>query len=144
MGQEIVTDGATGRAIVSGAGVPVEAILERLVQLGTVERVLAALPTLTREGFDAAMQYALVAVRREVRYEQAEGVGVGRVNEPAAAYHALVGVEQAAADAEEAFAQARYDYELAAALRAGFGDLKAGRVTPHAEFMAELRAMIQA
>ena len=84
------------------------------------------------------------AVQVEQRYPQVEGVGVRVAREPAVAYHARVSPEQAAADADEAFEHARYDYELAGALRAGFGDLKAGRVMPHAEFMAELRALIQA
>ena len=144
MSQSIVWDGATGQPIVSGANVPVAAILERLATWGSVERVLAAFPALTREGFESAIRHAEVAVGREVRYERPEGLGVGRVAEPAAAYHRMVSVDEAAADADEAFERARYDYELAAALRAGFGDLKAGRVTPHAEFMAELRALIQA
>jgi uncharacterized protein (DUF433 family)/predicted transcriptional regulator len=144
MGQTIEMDGATGQPMVSGANVPVAAILERLAALGSVERVMAAFPLLTPEGFEAAVTHAAAAVQVERRYPLPEGVGVRVAHEPAVAYHARVTPEQAAADADEAFEHARYDYELTGALRAGFGDLKAGRVMPHAEFMAELRALIQA
>src|SRR5690242_20152904 len=119
----IIRDGATGQPLVSGANVPVAAILERLAVLGSVERVLAAFPALTREGFDAAIEHAVMAVGREVPYERVEGLGLERVAQPAAVYYARVTPDEAAADAEAAFEDARYDYELMAALRAGFGDL---------------------
>jgi uncharacterized protein (DUF433 family) len=144
MAQEIVFDGETGQAIVSGVDVPADAVLERLALSGSVERVLEAFPGLTREGFEAVVRYAAVSVRREVRYEQASGVGVMRVRETAAAYGAQMGLDEATEEAEAAYEQARYDLELTAALRSGFRDLKAGRVVPHAEFMAELRAMLPA
>lgn len=140
MGQEIVRDGATGEAIVSGADVPVGAVLERLAVFGSVERVLETFPSLTREGFDAAMRFAADSVRREVPYEQVSGAGVSRVREAAAAYGVRTDLEGVIEETEAAYQDARYDLELAAALRRGFGDLKAGRVVPHAEFMAELRA----
>ncbi|HKP77177.1 MAG TPA: DUF433 domain-containing protein [Longimicrobiaceae bacterium] len=144
MRQEIVKDGATGVPIVSGAEVPVPAILERLMLTGSVERVLELFPSLTREGFDAAMRYAAVAVLRPVPYGDDSGVGVRALHEPAVEYIPRITPADAAAEAEAEFQDIRYDYRLAAALRKGFGDLTAGRVTPHAEFMAELRAMIQA
>jgi uncharacterized protein (DUF433 family) len=143
MKQNIVSDGATGQPIVSGVDVPVDAVLERLALSGSVERVLEAFPGLTREGFDAAVRFAAVAVRREVRYDERPGIGVGRVRETAAAY-GLPDVDAAVEEVEAAYADARYDLELAAALRNGFRDLKAGRLTPHAEVMAELRAMLPA
>jgi len=144
MAQVIIFDGATGHAIVSGVGVPAEAVLERLALSGNVERVLEAFPGLTREGFDAVVRYAAVAVRREVRYDIPPGVGVMTARETAAAYGAPTGLDREAEDAEAAYQQARYDLELTASLRNGFRDLKAGRVVPHAEFMAELRAMLPA
>ena len=143
MEQVIVFDGATGQPIISGVYVPVDAVLERLALSGSVERVLEAFPGLTREGFDAAVRFAAVAVRREVRYEQPHGVGVARVREAAAAYGSP-DVDEAVQAAEAACADARYDLELTTALRNGFRDLKAGRVTPHAVVMAELRAMLPA
>ena len=144
MEQVIVRDGETGQAIVSGANVPVAAILERLAVWGSVERVLAAFPALTREGFEAAIRFAAISVDREVRYDQSEDVDHLEFREPASAYYARVAPADAAAEAEAVFEDARYDYHLADALRRGFGDLTAGRVMPNAEFMAELRAMIQA
>jgi uncharacterized protein (DUF433 family) len=144
MAQVIIHDGATGQPIVSGVDVPVEAVLERLALSGSVERVLEAFPGLTREGFDAVVRYAAVSVRREVPYDIPPGVGVMTARETAAAYGAPTGLDRAAEDAEDAYAEARYDLELTAALRNGFRDLKAGRVVPHAEFMAELRAMLPA
>jgi uncharacterized protein (DUF433 family) len=143
MAQGIVFEGATGQAIVSGVDVPVDAVLERLALSGSVERVLEAFPGLTREGFDAAMRYAAVAVRREVRYEVEPGVGVGRVREAAAAY-GTSNVDAALHEVEAAYGQARHDLELVAGLRNGFRDLRAGRTMPHAQFMAELRAMLPA
>jgi uncharacterized protein (DUF433 family) len=145
MAQEIVRNGQTGQAIVSGVDVPVEAVLERLALSGSVERVLEAFPGLTREGFDAVVRFAAVAVRREpLPYELPHGVGVMTARETAPAYGFATRLDEAAEDAEAAYEQARYDLELTAALRRGFGDLKAGRVVPHAEFMAELRAMLPA
>jgi uncharacterized protein (DUF433 family) len=144
MAQVIIFDGATGQPIVSGVHVPAGAVLERLALSGSVQRVLEAFPGLTREGFDAVVRYAAVSVRREARYDLPEGVGVMTARETAAAYGAPTGLDGAAEDAEAAYEQARYDLELTAALRNGFRDLRAGRVVPHAEFMAELRAMLPA
>jgi uncharacterized protein (DUF433 family) len=143
MEQVIVRDGATGQPIISGVDVPVDAVLERLVLSGSAERVLEAFPGLTREGFDAAMRHAAVAVRREVRYDQPHGVGVMKVRETAATYGSP-DVDAAVREVEAAYADARYDLELTAALRNGFRDLKAGRLTPHSVVMAELRAMLPA
>ncbi|HVG43648.1 MAG TPA: DUF433 domain-containing protein [Longimicrobium sp.] len=144
MAQEVVTDRATGQPIVTGIDVPVEVVLERLALSGSVERVLEAFPGLTREGFDAAVRYAAVSVRRKVPYDTVAGAGVMVAREAAAAYGRRPPLDEAAAELEAAYAHARYDLELATALRNGFGDLRAGRVTPHAEVMAELRAMLQA
>jgi len=124
--------------------VPVAAVLERIAVAGSVERVLEVFPGLTREGFDAAIRYACISVRREVPYEPASHVGVMQVRETAAAYGAPMDLDKAIEETEAAYRHARYDLELTSALRRGFGDLKAGRVMPHAEFMEELRAMLQA
>ncbi|HEV7587998.1 MAG TPA: DUF433 domain-containing protein [Longimicrobium sp.] len=144
MPQVVVRDGATGQAIVTGVDVPVEAVLERLALSGSVERVLEAFPGLTREGFDAAVRYAAVAVRSGVPYDEVPSAGVMMVRETAAAYGSRPPLDEAVDELDAAYAQARYDLELATALRNGFGDLRAGRVTPHAEVMAELRAMLPA
>jgi uncharacterized protein (DUF433 family) len=142
MAQLIVHDGETGQAIVSGVEVPVDAVLERLAGSGSVERVLEAFPGLTRQGFDAAVRFAAGAVRGESLYPQAQGVGVMSVHETAVAFGARTGLEEALDESDVAYEQARYDLELTAALRSGFRDLRAGRGVPHAEFMAELRAML--
>lgn len=143
--QYVARDGDTGNAIVSGAGVPVDAVLERLALTGSVERVLEIFPSLTREGLNAALRFAAVAVQREVPYEQGSGVGVYVARETAAAAYGLsTDVDEVMDESEEAWAKARYDFELMEGLRNGFRDLKAGRLMPHAEFMAELRAMFPA
>jgi uncharacterized protein (DUF433 family) len=143
--QYVARDGNTGNAIISGADIPVDAVLERLALTGSVERVLEIFPSLTREGLNAALRFAAIAVQREVPYGQAPGVGVHVARETAAAAYGIsTDVDEALEDSEAAWAQARYDFELMAGLRDGFRDLKAGRVVPHAEFMAELRAMLPA
>jgi len=142
MTQKIVTQG--GQAVITGIDVPVDAVLERLALSGSVERVLEAFPGLTREGFDAAVRYAAGAVRSVRPYGDVSGAGVMVAREAAAAYGLRSPLDEAADEADAAYADARYDLELAAALRNGFGDLRAGRVTPHAEVMAELRAMLPA
>ena len=144
MAQVIVMDGETGEPIVTGVDVPVAAVLERLAVSGSVERVLEAFPGLTREGFDAAVRHAAVAVRRPVPYDTVSGVGVMVAREPAAAYGAWPTLDEAADEVEAAYADARHDLELTTSLRRGFRDVRAGRVVPHAEFMAELRAMLPA
>jgi uncharacterized protein (DUF433 family) len=144
MAQVVVEDGATGQAIVTGVDVPVEAVLERLALVGSIERVLEAFPGLTREGFDAAVRYAARTVRGGVPYDQVPGVGVMVARETAAAFGSRSPLDDAVGELDDAYAHARYDLELTTALRRGFGDLRAGRVTPHAEFMAELRAMLPA
>jgi uncharacterized protein (DUF433 family) len=144
MAQVVLRDGATGQAIVSGPDIPVDAILERLVLSGSVERVLEVFPGLTPEGFAAAIAYAAIAVRREVRYDEGPHVGVKMVRETAAAYGSSGDPDDALLEVEAAYGQARYELELVAGLRNGFRDLAAGRVVPHAEFMAELRAMLPA
>ncbi|SOD02680.1 Uncharacterized conserved protein, DUF433 family [bacterium JGI 053] len=145
MTQVVRKDEATGQALVTGIDVPVDAILERLALSGSsVERVLEAFPGLTREGFDAAVRYAAAAVRGNVPYDLAPGAGVMVARETAAAYGSRPTLDDAADALDAAYAHARYDLELTTALRAGFGDLRAGRVTPHAQVMAELRAMLPA
>ena len=143
--QYVARDGDTGRPIISGADVPVDAVLERLALTGSVERVLELFPSLTREGLNAALRFAAIAVQREVPYGQTPGVGVYVVRETAAAPYGLsTGIDEILEDSEAAWEKARYDLELMAGLRNGFRDLKAGRLMPHAEFMAELRAMFPA
>jgi uncharacterized protein (DUF433 family) len=142
--QYIVRDGDTGNAIISGADIPVDAVLERLALTGSVERVLEIFPSLTREGLNAALRFAAIAVQREGPYETASEVGVLVAREPAAAYGLSTDVDEVLEDSEAAWARARANLELMQGLRNGFRDLKAGRVVPHAEFMAELRAMFPA
>src|SRR4051812_46726305 len=122
--QYVARDGDTGRAIISGADVPVDAVLERLALTGSVERVLELFPSLTREGLNAALRFAAIAVQREVPYEQASGVGVYVARETApAAYGLSTDVDEILEDSEAAWEKARYDLELMAGLRNGFRDL---------------------
>jgi uncharacterized protein (DUF433 family) len=129
MEQVIASDGATGEPIITGVDVPVELVLERLLLSGSVERVLEAFPGLTRHGFDAAVRYAAASVRDGARGELAYGVG---------------GVRDTVDDSRTAYEQARNEFELTTRVRDGFHDLAAGRLTPHAEVIAELRAMLPA
>jgi uncharacterized protein (DUF433 family) len=123
--QGIVADGATGEAIIAGIDVPVAIVLERLLLSESVEGVLGAFPGLTRQGFDAAVRYSAASVR---------GHSFDTVSDLGDTFH----------DDRDAYDQARHEFERTTRVRDGFHDLAAVRLTPHAEVIAELRAMLPA
>ena len=56
--------GSAGKAVVAGALVPVEWILERLSEGWSVDRVMAEKPALSPEDIHAALAYATELLRR--------------------------------------------------------------------------------
>ena len=56
--------GSAGKAVVAGAVVPVEWILERLSEGWSVDRVMAEKPALSPEDIHAALAYATELLRR--------------------------------------------------------------------------------
>jgi uncharacterized protein (DUF433 family) len=83
MSEVIVRDGKTGNAIVSSTGTPVDDILVAIESTGTVEGALRLHPALTPEAVGAALRFARVAVRREVKYTPDPNVGNMQVREVA-------------------------------------------------------------
>ena len=55
----------TGKPVVAGTRLTVEYILDQLGHGHSVEELLAGHPRLTREGIEAAVQYAIDALRAE-------------------------------------------------------------------------------
>lgn len=61
-----------GKPVVAGTRITVELILEKMSAGETVEQILAAHPRLTREGLQAALAFAVEALRADVVYPIAE------------------------------------------------------------------------
>ena len=57
-----------GKPVVEGTRITVEMILERLAEGDSVDQMLDAFPTLTREGVRAAIRYAVDVLRLDVVY----------------------------------------------------------------------------
>jgi uncharacterized protein (DUF433 family) len=57
---------AMGKPVVKGTRITVEFILEKLGAAETIDDVLAAHPTLTREGVLAAIRYAAQVLRADI------------------------------------------------------------------------------
>lgn len=82
MAGNIVRDGATGQAIVSTTGTPVEEILEALASGQAHQDVLNAHPGLTGDDVAAALRFARIAVHDlleklvDGERELAEGLGI--------------------------------------------------------------------
>jgi uncharacterized protein (DUF433 family) len=57
-----------GKPIVAGTRITVELILEKLAAGETMEQLLAAYPRLTREGIQAALEFAAKILRSEIIY----------------------------------------------------------------------------
>jgi uncharacterized protein (DUF433 family) len=55
-----------GKPVVEGTRITVELILEKLSAGESVEQILDAHPTLTRDGMQAAMRYAVGVLRSDV------------------------------------------------------------------------------
>ncbi len=70
MEQRITTDPnvVLGKPVVAGTRITVEHILERLGAGETVDELLEAHPRLTREGIEAALNYAVDVLRSDVLY----------------------------------------------------------------------------
>jgi uncharacterized protein (DUF433 family) len=66
----IVSDPAVmmGKPVIAGTRITVELILEKLAAGETMEQVLAAHPRLTREGLQAALEFAAKALKADVVY----------------------------------------------------------------------------
>jgi uncharacterized protein (DUF433 family) len=61
-----------GQPVVAGTRITVDLILEKLSAGETVEQLLEAHPRLTREGIQAALNFAREALRADVVYPIAE------------------------------------------------------------------------
>ena len=57
-----------GKPVIAGTRITVELILEKLAAGETVEQILEAHPRLTREAIQAALAFALEALRADVVY----------------------------------------------------------------------------
>jgi uncharacterized protein (DUF433 family) len=55
-----------GKPVVEGTRITVELILEKLSAGESIEQILDAHPTLTRDGIQAAMRYAVDVLRSDV------------------------------------------------------------------------------
>ena len=63
-----------GQPVISGTRITVDLILEKLSAGETFEQVLQSHPRLTREGIQAALNFAREALRADVVYPIAESV----------------------------------------------------------------------
>lgn len=63
-----------GKPVVSGTRITVELILEKLSAGEAFEQILESHPRLTREGIQAALNFAREALRADVVYPIAESV----------------------------------------------------------------------
>ncbi len=63
-----------GQPVVSGTRITVDLILEKLSAGETFEQLLKAHPRLTKEGIQAALQFAREALRADVVYPISESV----------------------------------------------------------------------
>jgi uncharacterized protein (DUF433 family) len=66
----IISDPAImlGKPVIQGTRITVEMILEKLAASETVEQILEAHPRLTREGIQAACQFAVEVLRGDLVY----------------------------------------------------------------------------
>ncbi|MBL8794133.1 MAG: DUF433 domain-containing protein [Planctomycetia bacterium] len=67
---KIVSDPAImmGKPVIAGTRITVERILEKLAAGETVEQILEAHPHISREGIQAALQFALATMRNDLVY----------------------------------------------------------------------------
>jgi len=74
--QHVVSDPKImmGQPVVSGTRITVDLILEKISSGESFEQVLAAHPRLTREGIQAALNFAREVLRADVVYPIAESV----------------------------------------------------------------------
>jgi uncharacterized protein (DUF433 family) len=161
MAEHIVRDGETGEAIVSSTGTRVDDILEAIDSTGSVDGALRRFPGLTTEGVSAALQFARVASRREMRYEPDPRHGVHELRETGVQFNAggaatmepgeydvatarqIFGTpEDALRSAEATRERLLYELDLIESVRDGLQDVIDGNTIPHDEAVAWLRANI--
>jgi uncharacterized protein (DUF433 family) len=147
MTEYIVRDGETGRALVASTGTPVDEILQAIQDGAQFEAVLARHPELTPEAIAAALRFARNAVGREFRYVPDPTFAQYELREePLHAYNAGHGsaepgtVDDALQSATEQRRRLRYELDVIDSIHAGLEDVAAGRLIPHEEVMARLRA----
>lgn len=147
MTEYIVRDGETGRALVASTGTPVDEILQAFDDRAQFEAVLARHPELTPEAIRAALRFARNAVGREFRYVPDPKFAQFEVREqPLHAYNAgdraaeLGTVHDALQSATEQRERLRYELDVIDSIHGGLEDVAAGRLIPHEEVMARLRA----
>ena len=61
-----------GKPVIAGTRITVELILEKIAAGETIEQILDAHPRLTREAIQAALSFAVEALRADVVYPIAE------------------------------------------------------------------------
>ena len=61
-----------GKPVIAGTRITVELILEKLAEGETIEQILEAHPRLTREAVQAALAFAVEALRADVVYPVVE------------------------------------------------------------------------
>lgn len=154
MTEYIVRDGDTGRALVSSTNTPVDEILQALQDGGQFDSALQRHPGLTPQGVAAALRFARLAVERGGRPAQQKPSDAGFVGVQEVPVHVFnqgdgvdggfqVGfgtLEDSLRAAAERRDQLRYELDLVESIHAGLEDVAAGRVIPHEEVMARLRA----
>ena len=167
MTEYIVRDGETGRALVASTGTPVDEILRAIEDGAHFEAVLARHPELTPEAIRAALRFARNSVDREHRDAPDSGPGSSMVRErpvhPFNSGSARGGVAEVEDDfgehgrdpwedagsidaairsATDTRERLLYELDLVESIHAGLEDVAAGRVIPHEEAVAFLRATI--
>ena len=144
MTEYIVRDGETGRALVASTGTPVDEILQAIEDGAQFEAVLARHPELTPEAIRAALRFARNSVDRGRRSEPDPTFGQSMLRErPLQAFNARpesTSLEEALSSAEAQRERLRYELDLIDSIHAGLEDVAAGRLIPHEEVMARLRA----
>lgn len=125
----IVRDAETGEAVVAGTDITVIEILQAFANPSAVGAVLDAYPELTERAVSEAISFAAGAVGRDVRCSAEE----------ASEHRSL---EESIAVMEEECGRLRYELDIAEAIRTGLREIREGKVIPHEEAMAELRAAL--
>jgi uncharacterized protein (DUF433 family) len=135
----IVRDGDTGRAVVASTGTPVDEILESIAAGGDFGGVLRRHPELTPGAVAAAVQFAKVAVGREVQYLPRPTPGFTGVREQAAV--AFNGGGQGTVTLESGeYDDLLYRLDLFEGIFEAERDLDEGNGVPHEAVFAQLRS----
>ncbi len=139
MSAEVVRDGETGQAVISGTGVSVVTILRELASSGAAA-VLEAHPELTADAVAAAISFAAVAVEREVPYDIPSGrAAAGVVRERAVAGGFAAGHNPVILGSDE-YDDLLDQMGLLRELCAAQAEVAAGETVSHDEALAFLRS----